>query len=431
MRMRIGTTGLWAGALLAIAGCGGGTHTEPVSPQAFYTQEPMAEAPRSRTDQPGQVPVRDTQSQPPPPPLAANANAGGISEAVRAELQRGAVPATTAPSTMPSTTEPVYATDQYMTLGTLIAVVNGKPIYANKVLRESGRTLRDFAREYDRERFEIAARQEIMRERDNLVANELELAAATRSLSSEDRRLAYELATRWRDHQINEAGSVEAAQARARSEGKTFEEQEQDQENLFVVELYYTRMIDARVRVTASDERDFYKAHLLRDFSTPAIAHVYILHTDPSDVGEQVARSHLEDFRRLVNGGADIAALAAQYNSPAFRSEMTIQRDSFKMRKVVDAIWSMSPGQVSDIIEDSGGLYLVKLISREGGGVRSFDDEKVQLAIYEALKREQVKKLRDEELQRLQDEAVIFEDPGLVDVTVDMATQNYERWAKR
>lgn len=430
MRRRIRSAIVVMGTCIAVSGCGGGTHTEPVSPQAFYTQEPVAEAPRSRTDQPGQVPVRDTQSQPPPPPPAANGNSGGISEAVRAELQRGAVP-TTGPTTLPATTEPVYATDQYMTLGTVIAVVNGKPIYANKVLRESGRTLRDFAREYDRDRFEIAARQEITRERDYLVANELELAAATRNLNSDDRRLAYALATRWRDHQINEAGSVEAAEATARAQGKTFEEQEQDEENRDLVGIYYQRLIDARVQVTAADERDFYKAHLVRDFSTPAVAHVYILHTDPSDVGEQVARSHLEDFRRLIKSGADIAALAAQYNSPAFRSEMTIQRESFALRKVVDAIWKLSPGQVSDIIEDRGGLYLVKLVSRDEGGVQPFDDESVQTSIFGTLRAQQISKLRNEELQHLEDESVIYEDPGLVDATVDMAKQNYARWARQ
>jgi parvulin-like peptidyl-prolyl isomerase len=318
-----------------------------------------------------------------------------------------------------------------MTLGTLIAEVNGKPIYANKVLRECALTLRDDAREYDRDRFEIAARQEITREREVLIANDLELAAAERSLSSDDRRLAYELATRWRDHQINEAGSVEAAQARALAQGKTFEEQEQDQENLLTVQIYYTRMIDARVQVTADDERDFYKSHLATDFSTPAVAHVYILHTDPSDVGEQVARSHLEDFRRLIQGGADIAALAQQYNSPAFRAEMEIHRDSFALRNVVNAIWTMAPGQVSDIIQDRGGLYLVKLVSRESGGVQPFDDEKVQNAIYETLKRRQIAKLRDEELQRLNDEAIIYRDETLVDATLDMAMQNYSRWAKK
>jgi len=263
------------------------------------------------------------------------------------------------------------------------------------------------------------------------VANELELAAAERNLSSDDRHLAYNLAVQWADHQINQAGSVEAARARALAEGKTFQEEEQNQENLFLVELYYTRMIDARVQVTASDERDFYKSHLVSDFSKPEVAHVFILHTDPSDLGEEVARNHLEDYRRQVLGGADFAALAAQFNSPAFRAEMTIFRNSFALRKVVDAIWRLSPGQVSDIVEDRGGLYLIKLISRDEGGVQSFDDEKVQDAIYETLKSNQVRKLRQEQLQRLQDSAIVNTDPSLVDATLDMAMQNYSRWAKR
>jgi len=441
--MRIRNVFLVIIACLAVAGCGGGTHTQPVSPQAFYTQQPVAEAPGSGVDQPGQVPVRDTQSQPPPPPPAANGDGGRISEAVRAELQHPANVAlepttrpqssTTEPATMPTTmsAEPVFPPGQYMTLGTLIAEVNGKPIYANKVLRECALTLRDYAREYDRDRFEIAARQEIERERDVQVANELELAAAQRNLSSDDRHLAYNLAVQWGQHQINQAGSVEAARARAVADGKTFEEQEQDQENLFLVELYYTRMIDARVQVTASDERDFYIAHLLSDFSKPQVAHVYILHTDPADVGEQVARSHLEDYHRQVLGGADFAALAAQFNSPAFRAEMTIYRNSFALRKVVDVIWSLSPGQVSDIVEDRGGLYLIKLIGREEGGVQSFDDEKVQDAIKETLKRRQVAKLRQDQLQKLQDSAIVNTDPSLMDATLDMAMQNYSRWAKR
>jgi parvulin-like peptidyl-prolyl isomerase len=90
----------------------------------------------------------------------------------------------------------------------------------------------------------------------------------------------------------------------------------------------------------------------------------------------------------------------------------------------------MNPGDVSDVIEDRGGFYVVKLVSRVHGGVRSFEDEAVQDEIRQTLRGEQLRKLEQEDVQRLLENAVVRTDPQMIDAAVQMAMENYPRWAK-
>jgi len=440
--MRMWRKGTWLIALL-LARCGG-SNPQPVSPEEFYSRHTVSEAPMSVTDQPGAVPQRDVQAEPPAPPLAPLGGSAGISEGVRrtfpqpSEVEgaatRPSVAATTNPTTGPTTlpaTRAALPGGQYMELGTVVAVVNGTPIFANKVIRRDAAVLGELARQYDLPRFQLAARDRIDKTTQELVYDELRYAAAERTLESKDKELAAILTERWRTWMINEAGgSLEVARRRALAQGEEFNEQVEDQHRFYLVQIYLTRKIEPRVQVTAGDMRRYYQANLETRFSKRDRASVWIIHTDSSDLGRKLAQDKINDFRRRALAGEDMAALAKLQNSPLFAEPRTIERHSFALTHVEDAIWKMNVGEVSDVIEDRGGFYIVKLISRENGGVRSFEDEAVQDEIRQTLHAQQLRQLEQEDVQRLLENAVVHTDPQMIDAAVLMAMQNYPRWAK-
>ena len=117
-------------------------------------------------------------------------------------------PLQTLPSTMPSeiassentatvesTVAPITTTEQnsqgvYMTLGGVLAQVNDTPIYANQVLTPLKKEFTAKSKELDAPAFRDYAEQEIGRQLQELIEDELYFATAYHALTEEDRKIA-------------------------------------------------------------------------------------------------------------------------------------------------------------------------------------------------------------------------------------------------
>ncbi len=181
--------GLAAGFAAVPAGCAS-DKPQPVSPQDFYAQPAapaMVASPTTMADNPGILPSPDAKTSAPP----RNSFAEVVQSDLASRPRSTTMPdlALMAPSTRPSTL-PAIAGDQYLTLGGVVMVVNGRPIYADKVLRMDANILRQTARQMSMTDFEEAARNQIERTIGELRDNELEIAAAERTLDPKDIQLA-------------------------------------------------------------------------------------------------------------------------------------------------------------------------------------------------------------------------------------------------
>jgi peptidyl-prolyl cis-trans isomerase SurA len=421
------TAALTATALLA--GCAGQVKPQPVAPEDFFARQTPTATPQIPTDQPGMPPP--VRPQPPEPAIARPIE---IPHAVQAVIQSTPESATTRPDAVlaPPATEPAFAPDQYLTLGSLVAEVNGKPIYVNKILRLNAATLRNLAKEYDIARFEIAARSLLERTRDEQVDSELEFAAADQALDSSEHDLAREITRRWREKQISEAGgSVEVVHRRFLAEGLDFLEAEHEKYRQFVVEIYYSKKLSPLEMVTADDERRYYRLHIA-DYTVPDKAEFRLLEKDPDKETRELALSHIKEYRRRALNGEDFASLVSNYSdlsvNKAQGGYFIIEGNSFALTDIQDAVLTMEPGQISDVIEDNGKFYIVKVLSRQRGGVKPFEDEPVQRAIQDTLEIEQFRKLRYANRERLSADAIVSQYPEEMDTAVQMALQNYYRW---
>ncbi len=451
-RVRVGADFLLLLLALTILSSCSSNGPQQISSQEFYARHaPTGANPIAPLDQPGVIPsLPDARAQSNAPPYVSAFSSTATPVTVGELPPISSIP-TTLPSALgppvPSTNpSPISSldTDQYMTLGGVVLVVNGNPIYADKVLRLASSALRKHAKEMDRADFQEAARVEIERTIKNLTDDELAAAAAERSLDPKDIQLARQLTSLWAQHEVAEVGGAEqVARLRAQQFGESFQDEEEDQYHQWLYRLYLIRKIYPQVDITADDERNYYAAHI-DEFTTPAQASIILIESDPDKLNgdEAAAKAKLQKIRARALAGEDFAEygrtdndLPGAIGDQGNGGQIVIKPNTFVLTNVEDAVWKTPVGQISDVIADHDAFFIFKVLTRDTGGTKAFADRKVQDAITRHLRDLQIQQRRDEEMRKLQMEDIVQPtDPDLVDrnidMVVDMAMQSYTQWSK-
>src|SRR6267142_2803245 len=178
-----------ASALLVfciVAGCGSNSHLPAtLKPQSF---QPAANA----------TPTQPTQ---------ANGGAANSAKTQNVNTADDAQLSANIPTTRPATRPAVGASSgTFMYIGTVVAEVNGQPIYADKILAKVDTELSAKAPLLEPREFRLAAESAIRRQIKYDIPLELKFAAAQRSCTDEDRQRAFLLAVNWRTREIIKAG---------------------------------------------------------------------------------------------------------------------------------------------------------------------------------------------------------------------------------
>lgn len=345
-----------------------------------------------------------------------------------------------AAGTTPSTLPAIGATSgQYLSLGGVVAEVNGAPIYANKVISmlERDGVLQTKARQLDAATFQRSITDDIRRQVQELVSNELEYAAAQRSLDAEDRKMADAYTIYWRQQQITKSGgSVELARRNSmETQGIDFDELVQEHSRQELVRIYYQKRVHPRIQVTAADVREYYDNNVTREFTENEKVKFRLLKVDIAKTGsKEAAITKIAEKYKRAKGGEDFAEMVVRENDEkmfATDKAWEMAPASFSIAKVRDALVKLQPGQISEIIEDGSAFYLVKLDERKGGRVRPFEEQKVQEEIRTRLRTEQFRKLRDMERGKLMKGAIIRTDDNMVLPAIQMAMQKYRLYAAK
>ncbi|HWE97633.1 MAG TPA: peptidyl-prolyl cis-trans isomerase [Tepidisphaeraceae bacterium] len=440
---------LAAAAMAAVGGCG--LQPAPIlSPDAFVLNRPVVgEGVGQPIDRPGAL-IYDAEHRP------GHVAAGGeqVSKTVHDSVQSPAVETARAengsdfpaPDPFGPETQPadVNAPGQFQWVGSVLAVVNGQAVYANKVLSTLDRALAAEARKGNEQRFKVVAADLVSKQINEFISNELEFAAAQRSLEPKDEQVARAITNEERKDLIRKAGGSEAmARQRAAEDGQDFEEVMQQKFRLNMTRLYYQKKVFPLIQVGAQDIRRYYQDNL-REFQKPAGAQFHVIKISPQARGSRDAA--LEKARELSNRakqGEDFAELAGKNNDdPTLmkRSGLVgdgkgwMEKGAYAVEKVDEAVWDMRPGDISppidarDPIDRRDYFYLVKVDAMRPGVTEPFESQKVQDAIRETLKREQFNKLRDKHRRELMQKAVIRENPDMLQIALEMVMQKYPQW---
>jgi hypothetical protein len=429
----------------------GGAQPQQVTPDQFVQQGPQPQP--SGIDQAGELNPQNPRLEATfHPALPAQSTAvprtdTHISSAISSNIQTPELTHQAQAATQPAAQPPAQASlasGQYMPLGGVVAEVNGTPIFVNKVLQMVGPTLRNDARTMDEDHFELAARDEIEREIGFLESDELEFAAAERNLDDSDKRFVTDLTAQYRLQLVTQSGgSEEVARRKAAANGDDFDELLRDRYRAFMIQVYYQRKYLPLAEPGARDMRDYYAAHVQKDFSEPSEAVFDLIkidpaqeHSDSSVEDKQLAYQQAKLAHDRAVAGTNFATLFAEFNNdPGLRiltngtgNMGVMQRGSFNIPQIEDAVWSLQPGQTTDVIEVDGVLYIAKLESRKIGVVRPFEDEEVQTRIYNEIRRQRIADLREDELRRLRADSITTEYPAMMQTALDIALQNYKTW---
>ena len=352
------------------------------------------------------------------------------------QVARAAPAAASVPSPLLASTRPtVIAPPQYLVLGSVVANVNGSPIYANEVLQLTAPLLRARARDLDAARFRQLATRELKQQRDNLIKDELEYAAAQRNTNADEAREAAQRTYLLRERLVSQAGgSLEMARSLAREEGNDFDTMLAKQERQTLVALYYRKKIFPRVSLTVDEMRRYYEQNLTRSFTTPATATLRVVRVDVADAGgDAQAQVRIEDARRRLAGGENPDAVSDDFNRSGLLRDRKglvgpVSKGSYAIAELDDAVWRTPAGRVTPAVR-SGNAYYVALVSdRAEEVVRPFDDAEVQRQITDAIRNAKIAEIQTKARDALQRDAVIQADEEMLAPAVEMSMQLYPAW---
>jgi parvulin-like peptidyl-prolyl isomerase len=459
-------------ALLALTvGCAAKEKVEPLAPHFAVNipvgsggQKPMTADPLSGADQGGALYSDDLREssqigRPGAAAAAAGASSGvqGLSRTVQENvtapgdvefedlLSAGAATRPTTQATVRATTGPTTApttagtTGQYLTVGGVVALVNGVPIYANKVIALVEPVLSARAKELTPEQFRGVATKEITLQMVALRNLELEYAAAEQNLGEKDKKLAQFLTEHWRQRQISAAGGSEQLARRLAAErGEDFDELVHQQYRLKMSQVYYEKEIVPQIQVTASEIRDYYDRHRDKEFTHPGAARFRLIKIDVKKAGgREPALDKITGLRnRIVKAGQPFEEIARSVNDDPrwLRSGgdlgASIEYGAFAIEPVERAVWATPDGQVTDVIETPTAMYIAKVESKTKGSVDPFESEQVQAKIVETLKARDFRAMRQKEQERLFKESVFTTSAQMMNTAIEMAMQNYPRWSR-
>ncbi len=331
----------------------------------------------------------------------------------------------------------MIAPGQYQTIGGVVSEVNGRPIFANRVLRLLRSELATRALELGPEEFRRFAAAEIRQAIEGLERDELRFAAAERALSDDDRRLAEFLTMQFRTRKITEAGgSIELARRKAAANGDDFEELVYEEYRTIMTRIFYSRKVYPRIQVSADDLRAYYNMNVEREFTQRGEVTFRLIKIDPSySGGREAARQRAQEVAERA-AAADFEAVARMMNHDdrLARSgglETPIQKGAYRLEEVERVLWETPVGSITPIIEDSGAFYIARVEKRTDNIVRPFEDPAVQAEIRRKLEAQQYAQLSEQIDTELRRNATVRRNEEMTQAALDLAMQGYAIWSRR
>jgi parvulin-like peptidyl-prolyl isomerase len=278
------------------------------------------------------------------------------------------------------------------------------------------------------------AQDEIRKQVAENVDRELLFAAADRLLDDKDKKQAELYAEGWRQQQIILAGgSIETARRRYAAHGRDFDREIKEEYRRRLIQQLFWKKVFPQIQLNADEMRKYYDDNIEKEFTVRDAAQFEMIQIDPAKVGgREVAKQKIEDLRSRAKNGEDFTALAKFSNvKPLRNSEGELpwwDRGAFALSAVEDAAWKLQSGEVSDVIEDGGRLYVVKLEQKRLGRIKPFDEEATQDQIRQELTAQKFRPREKEMLDRLRKESIVRTEPEMLQSALDIAMQCYPQW---
>ena len=209
----------------------------------------------------------------------------------------------------------------------------------------------------------------------------------------------------------------EEFQKQLRDRGLTVDEQRRVLRQQISIQKLINREVVSKITITDQDISDFYNANQAQfNVAEPQYHVAQILITPVKDrqirnrknddaTTDAQAQKKAAALLKAIDGGADFAQVAMDYsedpaNAPTggdlgWMPESSLRDPKTDTPELSRAVLALRPGEVSRVVKTRDGKYhILKLIAREGAGLRSLSDPQVREAIRSTLRsrREQLLK---------------------------------------
>jgi parvulin-like peptidyl-prolyl isomerase len=430
-------------AALTAAGCAN-TSAPPLRPEAFISR-PGSESGMvtSQTDANGALvygqlhapllPEEYNEFRPLPPTAPPISVVRAQSPDTRPSSDDSASP-TSFPASQASSPGVV---SNYQVVGTVIAIVNGTPIYADKILAALDQQLAADARRMTPQEFQLSAGKKIQDRVYATIQDQQYLAAANEYLTPESKTNADRFGIMWKIQQIQAAnGSIEEARDKAlRETGLTLEELAQNTRDQVLVQIFLDQKIKPLIQVTASDQRQYYEQHI-KDFTQTAEAKFRLIKIDVAKRGgpEEAARV-INTVIEKLRARTPFEQVSKLYNNDPNDGIVAggnwVQKGSYVNDEVENAVWKLTPGEFTDPpirVNEQNAFYIAYLDAKKDGNVQPFEDVAVQAQIKKILEDRQFQALREKVREGLIKQAVLKPVDGWEKNVMDMVMQRYAMW---
>lgn len=445
---------------LLVGGCSwfgkGESRPQQLNAEAFYRPVPGAEDRQElSTDRSGAIrdPYGNSAAQ-----VAGPINGPRTPTAVSrtpatvpANVESAILPPSTAPAVNRSQV-PALGAAQYQTVGAIVVDVSGTPIFADKVVQSLAPALAVEARQRGIDEFRGFATVQINKKVQDLVQSELLYAAAMKNLTNEEKDRAWALTGAWKASlQRESGGSIEMARKKYQDQGINFDEMVNDRHRVTLVYMYQNKRLFPKVPVTAQEMRRYYDEHVSREFTDVDQAQFRVIKImvarSTGETMQQRRENALNTIKQIRQGlvdrsDADFAKAASEKNDDALLmknggrvgvDEGWMQRGSYAVTKVEEAVWKLQPGQLTDVIESPNGdaYYIARLSDRKLSHTRPFEDPDVQLQIMDSIRKPQIAALQAKMIDDLMRDAIVTPEnvrDWRIAPVFEMVMQMYPTW---
>ena len=248
----------------------------------------------------------------------------------------------------------------------IVAVVNGDIIMASELHRRLSRVMTEIQQRGTEMPPPDVLEGEVL---ERLIVQKIQLQIARQaSLSVEDSDLDQAIANIAGQNNLSPAEFRQIIQ----NEGYNFGRFREDMRDEILVTRVRQNQIDNRIQITDSEISSYLAAGSTQGGPTGGynIAHILLAYPKGASGGERAAvRKKATKILSELRGGADFAQMAATVSDS--RQAQQGGRIGWRSRAQLPSLFvgpvqNMQPGQVSDLIESSGGLHIIKLLEVRG-----------------------------------------------------------------
>ncbi len=176
----------------------------------------------------------------------------------------------------------------------------------------------------------------------------------------------------------------------------------------FLATEYVKKEVLEKIEVTEKDMQLYYKIHR-EEFMTPETArarHILIRADKKASAEEKKkARERADVVLHKLKAGEDFAKLASEYSEDPGTIEKGGDLGVFSRGRMApdfeEAVFSMKPGQISEILETEAGFHIVKMEEKKAAGTEPYEKvkERIRELVFNDMKKTKVQEFIDKALR--------------------------------